>query len=1002
MKIYRSLFFLLIFAALNLKAQTSAKLIQIADSLLKVEDYAGSLKIRNQIILQLGSKKNDLLLQQQYKQQLTEGYLAESPVVAVAKTKKAFSYFNQLKAKPIGEQMDLYNLLYHSLAYNNQNTEALEAALTSYRKLGKKTIDQDVIDLVYDIGFLYSRIDNYFEAINYYKKSLALYVKIKGEVNNDVALNYNNLAYVYSYAYNQKYTINYYKKAAGIWEKVYAKKDDEKDYLLTVYQNLNATLIEYGALDEAKIYLKKLNTHFRKKYIENLGKTKPGYFAARQLIVLANVRTNAAMGDYNKAKIYCDSLKAETKFSAEKKEDIAFVVNSYALIADFSYDKKEYLYTIAICKPILKIADQYDLKHQKMIINAKLASSYEKLKELNVGLKHVNLADENSVKDQFNSSKFSIRLIKAKILAESGDLKAAQILTKQTIEQILFEKTSKKVAFSNAKFEMVQDLGSDNFINIFAVSGHLYLDFYEQTKDKSQLKDAKNLFSIAAKLFSEYYLQGEYNESLNYYQQLITDGILKSLVLSKADFKEKTELINLVERNASQHLIKAYHQKLRRSNSKNNGYIDQLNALKQEISYYQKLQKSDKRYEQKINSVNNQITELTKKISLTEKNYALFNAANFDINDVLKTLDNDEQLLKYYVTDEHVFIIQIDKKDIVIKQIVYNTAVKTQIESFIAQSKQVNSAYQKNASALFRILMPTHLAKNIIIVPDGLLNYLPFESLYSNASKKYIVQEHVVAYDYALPMYLLRKQLKTSFNYKTQLAAFAPNYGGDINLTRDASFKDLKFAKQEAETISKLFDGDFYNAKLATKKTFISQMEKYKIFHLSMHSQLYEDDFNKSFLLFANNEKLYFSELYGMNIPAHMVVLSACNTGNGLMKSGEGIMSMSRALSYAGVQSAIVSLWQVPDKETSEIMVLFYQNLKDGQSKAEALANAKTTFITANPMKNHPFYWAGFIINGDASPIYNPYTWWIIGFGLLVVVGVLTIIVRKRLVKIGK
>ena len=54
---------------------------------------------------------------------------------------------------------------------------------------------------------------------------------------------------------------------------------------------------------------------------------------------------------------------------------------------------------------------------------------------------------------------------------------------------------------------MVQDLGSDNFINIFAVSGHLYLDFYEQTKDKSQLKDAKNLFSIAAKLFNEYYLQ---------------------------------------------------------------------------------------------------------------------------------------------------------------------------------------------------------------------------------------------------------------------------------------------------------------------------------------------------------------------------------------------------------------------------------------------------------------------------------------------------------------
>ena len=71
MKIYRSLFFLFIFASLNLKAQTTAKLIQIADSLLKVEDYAGSLKIRNQIIGQIGKSKNDLLIQQQYKQKLT-------------------------------------------------------------------------------------------------------------------------------------------------------------------------------------------------------------------------------------------------------------------------------------------------------------------------------------------------------------------------------------------------------------------------------------------------------------------------------------------------------------------------------------------------------------------------------------------------------------------------------------------------------------------------------------------------------------------------------------------------------------------------------------------------------------------------------------------------------------------------------------------------------------------------------------------------------------------
>ena len=105
-------------------------------------------------------------------------------------------------------------------------------------------------------------------------------------------------------------------------------------------------------------------------------------------------------------------------------------------------------------------------------------------------------------------------------------------------------------------------------------------------------------------------------------------------------------------------------------------------------------------------------------------------------------------------------------------------------------------------------------------------------------------------------------------------------------------------------------------------------------------------------------------------------MLSACNTGTGTIVNGEGIMSLSRALTFSGTRSAVVSLWQVPDKETSEIMISFYENLKDGQSKDEALANAKRDFIENNPMKNHPFYWAGFVVNGDVSPIVNNYFWW--------------------------
>jgi CHAT domain-containing protein len=162
-----------------------------------------------------------------------------------------------------------------------------------------------------------------------------------------------------------------------------------------------------------------------------------------------------------------------------------------------------------------------------------------------------------------------------------------------------------------------------------------------------------------------------------------------------------------------------------------------------------------------------------------------------------------------------------------------------------------------------------------------------------------------------------------------------------------------------------------------------------------MHSIVDETNLNESCLVFSNNEKLFFSDLYGLSFPAKMVVLSACDTGNGSLKSGEGIMSLSRALTYAGVQSSVYSLWQVPDKETSEIMLSFYKNLKEGQTKSEALANAKRTFLRNNPMKKQPFYWAGFVVNGNIQPIQNNDT-------IIIIIGILGIALAGSVIYIYK
>jgi CHAT domain-containing protein len=102
-----------------------------------------------------------------------------------------------------------------------------------------------------------------------------------------------------------------------------------------------------------------------------------------------------------------------------------------------------------------------------------------------------------------------------------------------------------------------------------------------------------------------------------------------------------------------------------------------------------------------------------------------------------------------------------------------------------------------------------------------------------------------------------------------------------------------------------------------------------------------------------------------------LAVLSSCNTGFGKIEKGEGVMSMARAFHFSGIPSVLMSLWKVPDKETESIMVDFYKFLKSGRSKSEALRLAKLNFLdnNTNPELKHPYYWSGFVINGNTEPI---------------------------------
>ena len=127
---------------------------------------------------------------------------------------------------------------------------------------------------------------------------------------------------------------------------------------------------------------------------------------------------------------------------------------------------------------------------------------------------------------------------------------------------------------------------------------------------------------------------------------------------------------------------------------------------------------------------------------------------------------------------------------------------------------------------------------------------------------------------------------------------------------------NLQGALDEINFIKKITKGTVFSGNKASKENFISNSKNGNVLHLAMHAFLNNKNPELSYLAFSDNikdNKLFISELYGLNLNAKLAVLSACNTGVGNIKSGEGMVSLNRAFIYAGVPTTVSSLWSVPD-----------------------------------------------------------------------------------------
>ena len=376
------------------------------------------------------------------------------------------------------------------------------------------------------------------------------------------------------------------------------------------------------------------------------------------------------------------------------------------------------------------------------------------------------------------------------------------------------------------------------------------------------------------------------------------------------------------------------------------------------------------------------------------------------LDEIQKNLPQKAGLIEYFVGDSSLYVFYLSKKNYQALKIPVNPLLEKQVQDvregisqwyFDTRARENDlpvyfNRYRKEAEKLYsEIINPikekvADWPEKLIFVPDGILGYLPFESLLTQksdltayaSSLPYLIKDQAISYAYSSTSWLEIHRKKGRKSASGKLIAFAPSFGNGNNREERRNtvpsdyFSPLKYNQEEVQNIINTIEGDSYLKERATLENFINEAPNFQMIHLASHGKAHDKDSRYSFIAFADpgdsaqKRLLYVSDLYNIQLNADLVVLSACETGIGKLYRGEGIASLARAFTYAGAKSIATTLWRVDDQASSVLMTKFYEFLNQGMTKDEALQKAKIFMIEE---QYDPFYWAGYIAIGEMEPI---------------------------------
>jgi CHAT domain-containing protein len=340
---------------------------------------------------------------------------------------------------------------------------------------------------------------------------------------------------------------------------------------------------------------------------------------------------------------------------------------------------------------------------------------------------------------------------------------------------------------------------------------------------------------------------------------------------------------------------------------------------------------------------------------------SLVSVSSTPIQEIQARIPTDEVLIEYYYNDKSLFIFLLSQKGLQMVRGDVGSLIADAAAMREASETRDSDAYLIPAQRLYRqLVLPIEPLldgrSKLIIVPQGVLHYVPFAALHDGQG--FLIDKY--AY----------RELPSASGMKYLRGKHAPKAGGILafgNPDLGDPRYNLKFAEEEARAIVQTIPASrLFVRQEATEAALRDNAAAFTYLHFATHGQFNADHPLDSALILAKDVSsdghLTVSKLYSMHLDVDLAMLSACETGLGKIANGDDVVGLTRGFLFAGASTVVASLWRVDDKATSALMTLFYEKLKD-KDKREALREAQIATRQTFP---HPHFWAAFQLTGDA------------------------------------